>query len=47
MPKFYVWNKTPKIWTRRKRGHSDIIGRMYFAQPSENERYTLNLLNVI
>lgn len=38
-PKYYTWNTTSKKWNRRKRIDEQKIGRMYFVQPSEGERY--------
>ena len=38
-PTKFTWNKKDRVWTPRK---SDIsIGRIYFAVPSEGERYYL------
>ncbi|CAN1247127.1 ATP-dependent DNA helicase PIF1, partial [Linum grandiflorum] len=41
-PQYYVWNPQPKTWTRRKRGPN--IGRLYYCQPSSNERFYLRML---
>ncbi|KAG5552624.1 hypothetical protein RHGRI_010645 [Rhododendron griersonianum] len=41
-PQYFVWNKTQKIWTPRKRGFA--IGRMYFVSPNAGERFYLCLL---
>ena len=41
-PQKYVWNKSSRMWTRRKWGYS--IGRMYFATPNSGERFYLRLL---
>jgi hypothetical protein len=55
-PKIVVWNKSKKAWHLRKRvvgwrgagrnNHLTLgtMGRMYFVQPSENERYYLRVL---
>ena len=48
IPKFYKWDKTNKNWSPRARGESNTIGRMYFVQPGEGERYYLRmLLNIV
>ena len=41
-PRYYVWNKTRKQWTKRK--FSNVIGRVYAVNPSEGERYYLRIL---
>ena len=47
-PKHFTWEATKKIWKPRVRGESDCIGRIYFVQPGEGERYFLRmLLNII
>jgi hypothetical protein len=55
-PKIVVWNKSKKAWhlwkrATRRRGASrnnhvtlGTVGRMYFVQPSEGERYYLRVL---
>ncbi|CAG8585914.1 3826_t:CDS:1 [Cetraspora pellucida] len=41
-PRYYIWNKTNKKWT--KRHHGNMIGRMYMVNPNEGEKYYLRLL---
>ena len=41
-PTKFTWNKKDRVWTPRKNGIS--IGRIYFAVPSEGERYYLRML---
>ena len=41
-PTKFTWNKKERTWTPRKSGIS--IGRLYFAVPSEGERYYLRML---
>ena len=36
-PKLYVWNKDKRIWTKRKKSFSNIIGRIYFVPPNAGE----------
>jgi len=55
-PEIVVWNKSKKVWHLRKRamgrrgaGRNNHVtlgtmGRMYFVQPSEGERYYLRVL---
>lgn len=43
-PKKYTWIAKDKCWKKRERGGKNIIGRMYFANPSEGERFYLRLL---
>jgi hypothetical protein len=55
-PEIAVWNKSKKVWHLRKRaagrqgaGRNNHVtlgtmGRMYFVQPSEGERYYLRVL---
>jgi hypothetical protein len=55
-PEIVVWNKSKKVWHLRKRvvgrrgarrnNHVTLetMGRMYFVQPSEGERYYLRVL---
>nr|GEW01750.1 uncharacterized protein [Tanacetum cinerariifolium] len=38
-PKYYVWNKTDNIWTKRKKGKS--IGRIHHVPPSWDELWYL------
>ncbi|TMC16317.1 MAG: hypothetical protein E6J34_20245 [Chloroflexi bacterium] len=38
----FTWNKKDRVWRPRKSGVS--IGRVYFAVPSEGERYYLRML---
>lgn len=41
-PKVLVWNKASRKWKARERGYA--LGRLYFAPPSQGERYYLRLL---
>lgn len=41
-PCHYVWNKQQKRWRPRLR--RNVIGRMYFASPRDEERFCLRLL---
>jgi PIF1-like helicase/Helitron helicase-like domain at N-terminus len=41
-PTKFTWNKKERLWTPRKSGVS--VGRVYFAVPSEGERYYLRML---
>lgn len=43
-PTKFVWIAKEKRWKKRERGGNNIIGRMYFANPSEGERFYLRLL---
>ncbi|GJS87280.1 hypothetical protein Tco_0769916 [Tanacetum coccineum] len=46
-PKYYVWNSTKKIWTRRKQGKSigrKSIGRIHHVPPSWGELFYLRRL---
>ena len=43
-PKYYVWNKSQKIWTNRVRKGKSNIGRIYIVNPSEGEKYYLRML---
>ena len=43
-PKYYTWNKSKKIWTKRTKCESPTIGRVYMAHPSEGEKYYLRML---
>jgi hypothetical protein len=55
-PEITVWSKSKKVWHLRKRAAGrrganrnnhvtlGIVGRMYFVQPSEGERYYLQVL---
>jgi hypothetical protein len=41
----YSWNKNDKEWWQRERTATrTLVGRMYFVQPSEGERFYLRLL---
>lgn len=42
IPHHYTWDKKSCSWKRRKRG--DAVGRMYFASPTQGERFFLRLL---
>ena len=40
IPKHYIWKSTERKWQRRKYGKtSNMLGRMYFINPNEMERY--------
>ena len=41
-PEYFVWSKTDKMWTIRKRGNA--IGCVVTCHPTEGERYYLRLL---
>ncbi|KAK8792732.1 hypothetical protein WA158_002607 [Blastocystis sp. Blastoise] len=43
IPKYYVWKSNTNTWNRRQR---DIkaLGRMYYVNPKDKERYALRLL---
>ena len=41
-PKYYVWNRRSKEWTRRQR--QVCLGRLPFAHPNSGERYYLRML---
>jgi hypothetical protein len=41
-PQKFVWDKTKKVWSLRKRGFA--IGRMYFVPPTAGERFYLRTL---
>jgi hypothetical protein len=41
-PQQWVWNRKLKRWTMRKRGFA--ISRMYYAHPTLDERYYLQML---
>jgi hypothetical protein len=38
----FVWNQTQKVWKEHKSKFS--IGRLYYAHPSNGERYYLRML---
>ena len=42
IPKFYVWNKDDRIWTKRKRGVS--VGRIHHVPASWGEMFYLRIL---
>ena len=42
-----TWNRTFRRWNRRKRGVSDTIGRIYFVDSSDDEKFYLRLLLTI
>lgn len=42
-PRYYSWNKSTKRWSRRVK-RQDKIGRPYYANPAEGERYYLRRL---
>ena len=42
-PSKFVWKKDTKHWSPRQQGFS-MIGRVYFAVPSDGERYFLRML---
>ena len=43
IPEHYTFDRRNKTWKRRQRSNN-IIGRMYQAQPSDQERFSLRLL---
>ena len=45
IPKHYVWKPHLKTWTKRKGNKvSNMIGRMYFINPSQIEAFSLRLI---
>lgn len=45
IPKHYVWKSQLRIWQKRKNNKiSKMIGRMYFTNPNDSERFCLRLL---
>src|ERR1043165_2102708 len=47
MPKHYIWNRNNN-WQKRKRGGENVISRMYFVNPKDEERFYFRaLLNLI
>ena len=44
IPKHYVWKSIQNKWQKRKNAGSKMIGRMYFTNPSDMERFCLRLL---
>jgi len=45
IPKYYVWKAQERIWSKRKRNKiSNMIGRMYFVNPNDIERYSMRVL---
>ena len=44
IPKHYVYQKATGMWTPRKRGGGNVIGRMYYVSPRDTERFHLRLL---
>ena len=43
-PGEFVWNKSKREWTERLKGHGNMIGRVYSANPGGGERYFLRML---
>ena len=44
IPNHYVYQKATGRWTPRKRGGSNVIGRMFYVSPHDAERFHLRLL---
>ena len=45
IPKYYVWKPHLRIWSRRKHSKvTNMIGRMYFINPSNIEAFSLRLI---
>ena len=44
IPYHFVFNKSTKVWTTRRRGKESIVSRLYSAQPKEGERFYLRVL---
>ena len=45
IPKHYIWKSDKQLWQRRKSNKkSSMIGRMYFVNPNETERFSMRLL---
>jgi hypothetical protein len=44
-PKFWTWNTTKKKWVKREQGLK--IGRLYYVNPIEGERFYLRMLLMI
>ena len=45
LPKYYVWKPHLRIWSRRKHSKvTNMIGRMYFINPSNIEAFSLRLI---
>ncbi|GJZ19453.1 hypothetical protein Tco_0556043 [Tanacetum coccineum] len=42
IPRYYTWNKSTRVWKRRKQGK--MRGRMVSANPAEGERFYLRVL---
>ncbi|GKA49641.1 hypothetical protein Tco_0742714, partial [Tanacetum coccineum] len=42
IPRYYTWNKSTRVWKRRKQGK--MRGRMVSANPAEGERFSLRVL---
>ncbi len=43
-PRHYQFNTKTKEWLARKNLNKHAVGRIYFAQPSDTERYSLRML---
>ena len=43
-PESFVWDKTERDWKQRLKGHGTTIGRVYYANPGEGERFYLRTL---
>ncbi len=45
IPKYYVWKTEKRIWQKRKKNKiSNMIGRMYFINPNDTERFSMRFL---
>lgn len=44
-PQFWTWNDSKKTWTKRKNHFK--IGRLYYVNPAEGERFYLGMLLMI
>jgi hypothetical protein len=44
-PKFWRWDEEKKTWIKRKYGYT--IGRLYYVNPVEGERFYLRMLLMI
>lgn len=44
IPSYYTWDSNLKNWFKRQRGIEKVLGRMYTAHPSQNERFYVRVL---
>jgi hypothetical protein len=44
-PQYWTWNESKKTWTKRKNNFK--IGRLYYVNPAEGERFYLRMLLMI